>query len=169
MNYIVAREEPLTIATANFRYEHNERTNKTYINPDIDLSKENYHFKKPDKSYIATFHEMADAGLFSTRKVSLKNKDTALGSEIIIAVAGNYFSSKEEAIEFYRIANNALNEFFTVVLPDGRTIKGEDLCISSVVHLDEGSPGLHYTTVTCVPREMKRRRTKKRKSRGYSA
>lgn len=166
MHYIVAREEPLTISTANFRYEHNERKNNTYLNPDIDLSKQNYHYKKPTKSYIATFHDMVDEGLFSTRKVSMKNKDTALGSEIICAVSGDYFSSKEEAIEFYKIANNALNEFFTVVLPDGQVIKGEDLCISSVVHLDEGSPGLHYTTVTCVPREMKRRRTKKEMAEG---
>ena len=166
MHYIVAREEPLTIATANFRYEHNERINKTYMNPDVDLTKENYHYKKPSQSYIATFKEMAEKGLFSTRKVSLKNKNTAIGSEIIVAVAGDFFSSKEEAIEFYRVANDALNKFFTVELPDGRIIKGEDLCISSCLHLDEGSPGLHYTTVTAVASELKKRRTKKEMAEG---
>ncbi len=169
MNYIVAREEALTIATANFRYEHNERKNKTYLNKAIDLSKENYHFKKPDKSYIATFHEMAESGLFSTRKVPLNQKETAIGSEIIVAVAGSYFQSEEEAIKFYKVANDALNQFFSVTLPDGTKVDGKDLCISSVVHLDEGSYGLHYTTVTCVPRELKKRRTKKEMAEGTEA
>lgn len=169
MHYVVAREEAITLSTANFRYEHNERTNKTYMNPDIDLSKENYHFKKPSKSYISTFHDMVDAGLFSTRKVSMKNKDTAIGSEIIIAVAGNYFQSNEEAIAFYKVAYDALNEFFSVTLPDGRRIDGKDLCLSAVVHLDEGSPGLHYSVCTVVPRELKRRRTKKEMAEGTEA
>lgn len=159
--YVVAREEPLTIGNANIKYEHNERKNRTYLNRDVDLTKENHYFKKPDKSYIAIFHEMAESGLFSTRKVQLSNKDTAIGSEIIVAVAGNYFSSEKQAVEFFEVANAALNDYFTVKLPDGTKIDGKDLCISSVVHLDEGSYGLHYTTATCVAREKKKRRTKK--------
>lgn len=167
--YVVAREEPLTIGNANIKYEHNERKNSTYLNREVDLTKDNYHFKKPDKSYIALFHDMVDEGLFSTRKVRMSDKNTAIGSEIIVAVAGDYFTSKEQAIEFFRVANEALNDFFSVTLPDGTRIGGEELCLSSVVHCDEGSYGLHYTTCTCVPRELKKRRTKKQMAAGAEA
>lgn len=168
-HYIVAREEALTIGNANNKYEHNERINKSYLNKDIDLSKENHYYKRPDKSYMAIFRSMADSGLFSTRKVSLSNPETAIGSEIIVAVAGDYFQSEEQAIEFFGVANVALNEFFSVTLPDGTKVDGKDLCMSSVVHLDEGSYGLHYTTATCVPRELKKRRTKKEMATGAEA
>ncbi len=167
--YIVAREEGMTVGDANLRYQHNERCNNTYLNPDIDLSIENHYYKKPDKSYIKMFQEMEERGLFSTRHVRLKDNQTKIGSEIIVCVAGDYFQSREQAVEFFKVANDALNEFFTVHLPDGTKVKGEDLCMSSVVHCDEKSYGLHYTTATCVAREKKRKRTKKQMEEGKSA
>ena len=169
--YVVAREEALTIGNASIKYQHIERKNNTYLNESVDLTKtgENYYFKKPDKSYTAIFHDMAAQGLFSTRKVRLKDKETAIGSEIIVAVAGDYFESREQAIEFFRVADEALNEFFSVTLPNGEKIAGKDLCMSSVIHADEGSYGMHYITCTCVPRELKKRRTKKELDSGAEA
>lgn len=166
MYYVVAREEPLTVGNANSKYEHNERKNQHYLNSDVDLSKENYFFKKAEKSYKSIFNDMEENGLFSTRRIKIKEASTKIGSEIIVAVAGDYFESKEQAIEFFKVANEALNEFFTVRLPDGTTIKGEDLCMSSVVHCDEKSFGLHYVAATCVPKELKKKRTNKEMAAG---
>lgn len=159
--YVVAREEPLTVGNSNIKYEHNERKNLTYLNPDIDLSKENYYFKKPEKSYTALFHEMEEQGLFSTRRIKLNDPHTKIGSEIIVAVAGDYFESKEQAIQFFKVANDALNEFFSVTLPDGTKVSGSDLCMSSVVHCDEANYGLHYVTTCCTAKELFKKRTKK--------
>ncbi len=159
---IVAREEGMTIGDANIRYQHIERCNNTYLNPDIDLSVENYHFKKPQQSYIKTFYKMAEDGLLSTRRLRLNDSKTKIGSEIIVAVAGDYFESREQAIEFFEVANSALNTFFDVRTPDGTLlVSGSDLCMSSVVHCDEKSYGLHYVTGTCVARELKKKKTRK--------
>ncbi len=185
MAYLIAREEPVKIKDIELRYLHNERmkNNKSeYGNKNIrlELSKNNYYFKKPEGSYIAEFNKMKEEGLFSTRKVRLNDNETAIASEILIAVNGKFFERFEdpaaEMIEFFSIMNRALNNFFSVELPNGEKLKGEDLVISSVIHIDELSPEdncynahLHYVTPTCVARELRKRRTKKEIAEGKEA
>lgn len=167
---VIAREEGMTIGDANIRYQHIERCNNTYLNPDIDLSIENYHFKKPEQSYIKTFYKMAEDGIISTKRLRLNDSKTKIGSEIIVAVAGDYFESKEQAIEFFKVAHEALNSFFDVKTPDGELlVSGSELCMSSVIHLDEGSYGMHYISCAGVARELKKKRTKKDVEAGREA
>lgn len=169
MSYIIARERPIRIKDMNNVYRHNERKNKNYLNEDINLSINNYHFKKPSGTYKETFEEMIEQGLFSTRKIPMNLSDTVIASEIIVAVSKGELESKEAAIEFFKIANQFLNEYFTVTLSDGTTVSGKDICISSVLHCDEGSYGLHYTTACCVPTTIKKRRTKSEIQQGIQA
>lgn len=161
--FIIAREEPITLNDINNRYTHNERTCSSYINKNIDLtkSKDNYHFTKPTKSYLSLFKEMIENNVFSARKVPLNDKNTKIGSEIIIAVSADYLKTREEAIEFFNIANDFLNNYFSVTLSDGTVKNGKDLCLSSILHCDEKSYHLHYSTICCVASQIKKRRTKK--------
>lgn len=156
INSLVFREEPLTDAQVQHRYEHNERAAQVYANENINLalSGNNIHFKKPTGTYADMFQEKLNKGEISIKGLK---PDAAHFSEIIIAVNRDYWigKSEEEIMRFFQTAYQHLVDKF-----------GEENVLSAVIHADEVSDGrvnyhMHFVAVPVV--EKKRYYTKRSK------
>lgn len=156
-NYLVFREEGISSAEVQHRYEHNERTAERYNNTNIktDLSGSNYYYKKPKGSYEAIFQEMVDTGEINTKGLK---KDAAHFSEIIIGVNREYWADKSPDFihRFFKAAYSHIAERF-----------GKEMILSAVLHLDEidrdGFQNIHMHVVAIPTVEKKRYFTKRSK------
>ena len=128
-NYLVFREEGLTLKQSYHRYEHNERKAKKYNNDNIyeELSEYNIYYKKidDDKTYEDIFNEKLKNKEISTRGLK---KDAKMLSEIILAVNAKYWKNKkqEDILKTFDVLYDSLKQRF-----------GEENIISCVLHTDE--------------------------------
>ena len=160
-NYLVFREEGLNNEQIAHRYEHNERTADRYNNTNIkiELSADNYYFKKPAKSYEYLFQDLVDEGKINTKGLK---PDANHFSEIIVGINREYWKDKtaEYIQQFFQTAYDHIAKQF-----------GEDMILSAVLHLDEidkdGFQNIHMHIVA-IPTVEKRRYYTKR-SKEYKA
>ena len=149
INYLVFREEGLQKKQLIGREKHNERTAEKYNNNNIKLEKsvDNIYFKKPSKSYEKIIDDYIADGTITTKGLK---KDAEIVSEILIAVNRKYWIGKstEEIEKFFKAVHDYLTQQF-----------GDDMVISSVVHMDEWSeedgemirnPHMHFLAIPTV-------------------
>ncbi len=162
-NYLVFREEGRTQAAIYETYAHNERTKDNYNNANIkiELSGNNYYFKRPEKTYWAILKERMESGELTDK--GLKKEDAHYYSEILIAVNREYWygKSQEEIQSFFQSSYDHIAKKF-----------GEDNILSAVVHCDEISTGVvngtevelinYHMHVVAVPTVTKQRFFSKR-------
>lgn len=143
-NYLVYREEGLNDKQIIHRYEHNERKLDTYNNSNIrlDCIDNNIYFKKPDKTYWATFNEMIETGQINIKGLK---KDANHYSEMIIAVNSLFWVDKSE--EYIKNFFQCVHDYLVEQV-------GEENVLSSVLHVDEISDeGLvnYHLHFICIP------------------
>lgn len=117
---------------------HNERKlSKFRKNQDIDKEKSslNYYLHDSQKSYQKRIAEILQSEYKSDRKI---RTDAVVACEILITSDKNFFDSLSESKreKFFEIAHEFLTEKF-----------GKNNVISSVVHLDEKTPHMHFLFV----------------------
>lgn len=160
-NYLVFREEGLNSQQIAHRYEHNERTADRYNNTNIkiELSADNYYFKKPAGSYEEMFQLMIDEGKINTKGLK---PDANHFSEVLISINREYW--KDKTAEY-------IQQFFQTVYDHIAKQFGEDMILSAVLHLDEidkdGFQNIHMHIVA-IPTVRKERYYTKR-SKEYKA
>ena len=130
----VVRNTPRTAKNILSAEMHNERKNKSYLNPDIILERSgmNIHFKEPTAGYMEMFSQMEQEGLISTRGLK---KDANLFGEMVFDVNSAYFHNHggyEYAKEFYTEAYKAAVKI----------VGGEQYILSAVMHADEQNQGM---------------------------
>lgn len=141
MSYAIVRNEKLTRNEAKGRYVHNERKTRGHTNKDIDPERThlNYYFKKNELSYINEFDKLRKE---KDLKGHIKSNSIIM-CEMIFTSDKAFFDDIEEEEtkryfrESYRFVCNYKN-------------LGEENIISSVVHLDEGTPHMHLVFVPVV-------------------
>ena len=145
MNYAVARIETRTRETVQKYERHNERTNESYANMNVDLERTpmNVHYKSAgDRTYNETLDKLVEEGRISLRGLK---KDARLYDELILDVNSDYFEQRggyDYAVPFYEAAYGFAEKLY-----------GKENVISAVLHADEinlnltektGHPVYHY-------------------------
>lgn len=132
-NYLVFREEGRTVHNIAETYAHNERTKDFYYNNNIklDLSSNNYYFKRPTETYLSSVQRRLNSGELSDK--GLKKDDAHYFSEVLVGINREYWygKSKEEIVAFFKAAYDYIKGRF-----------GEENILSAVIHCDEISPAI---------------------------
>lgn len=139
---------------------HNERKNLEYENLNIDLDRTdmNIYFKKPTKSYSATFDEMIEEGIISTK--GLKSNAVHYG-ELLFDVNTAYFEERGG----YQYASEFFAKAYAYAVKE---VGGEEYILSAVMHADERNAAvseqlgkdvyhyhLHVVYIPVVQKEVK--------------
>lgn len=141
MSYAIVRNEKLTRAKAQGICVHNDRRARNHTNMDIDPERThlNYYLKKNELNYVKEFDKLKE-------KNNLKGM---IRSNSIIMCEMVFTSDKEF---FDKIGEEETKRYFDECYKFACNYKnlGEQNIVSSVVHLDENVPHMHFIYIPVV-------------------
>lgn len=119
--------------------KHNQRENKNYSNENIDLEKSvlNYDIQNSNKvNYLDTVNKIIEENRTNSKKAV--RKDAVVFVDTVISSDNLFFNklSKQETEKFFKESYNYLSNKV-----------GDKNIISSVVHMDEYTPHMHFNFV----------------------
>ena len=144
MSFAIIRNVKYKLGSVNYIGRHNERSNKQYGNPNVDVekSKDNFHLKAPvEKSYQAEFERIRQSE-------ELRGNIRATGKKQSNAVCEFIITSDSEFFE--GMSKEQLHKFFDDCYDYVKQKCGEPYVLSAVVHMDEKTPHLHVAYIPVV-------------------
>ena len=141
MSYAIIRNQKLTRNEAKGSYVHNERRTKGHTNKDIDSEKThlNYYLKKNELSYIKEFDRLKKENDLQGHIRS----NSIIMCEMLFTSDKEFFDEigEKEAKRYFEESYNFICSYKNL---------GEKNIISAVVHLDEGTPHMHFIYIPVI-------------------
>ncbi len=141
MSYAIIRNIKYKSENLKLAYRHNERRNKNYSNPDIDVDKSylNYSIKSPQYSYEKEFERIR-------KEYNLKGQIKVVSNiacEYIITSDNEFFDTigEQEIKRYFETAYKFVSEYKNL---------GEQYIMSAKVHMDERTPHMHLVFLPVV-------------------
>ena len=141
MSYAIIRNIKYKSENLKLAYRHNERRNKNYSNPDIDVNKSylNYSIKSPQYSYEKEFERIR-------KEYNLKGQIKVVSNiacEYIITSDNDFFETigEQETKRYFETAYKFVSEYKNL---------GEQYIMSAKVHMDERTPYMHLVFLPVV-------------------
>lgn len=141
MSYAIIRNIKYKSENLKLAYRHNERRNKNYSNPDIDMEKSylNYSIKSPQYSYEKEFERIR-------KEYNLKGQIKVVSNiacEYIITSDKEFFDTigEQETKRYFETAYKFVSEYKNL---------GEQYIMSAKVHMDEKTPHMHLVFLPVV-------------------
>ena len=141
MSYAIIRNIKYKSENLKLAYRHNERRNKNYSNPDIDVDKSylNYSIKSPQYSYEKEFERIR-------KEYNLKGQIKVVSNiacEYIITSDKEFFDTigEQETKRYFETAYKFVSEYKNL---------GEQYIMSAKVHMDERTPHMHLVFLPVV-------------------
>lgn len=141
MSYAIIRNIKYKSENLKLAYRHNERRNKNYSNPDIDMEKSylNYSIKSPQYSYEKEFERIR-------KEYDLKGQIKVVSNiacEYIITSDNEFFEKigKDETKRYFETAYKFVLEYKNL---------GNQYILSAKVHMDERMPHMHLVFLPVV-------------------
>ena len=144
MSYAIIRNVKYKLKDVGNISRHNERQNKQYGNPNVDVqkSKDNFHLKKPiEQSYLKEFERIRDAEYLLGNIRSTGKKQSNAVCEFIITSDSAFFED---------MSKGQLHRFFDDCYDYVKQKCGEPYILSAVVHMDEKTPHMHVAYMPVV-------------------
>jgi len=144
VSYAIIRNVKYKLKDVGNISRHNERQNKQYGNPNVDVqkSKDNFHLKKPiEQSYLKEFERIRDAEYLLGNIRSTGKKQSNAVCEFIITSDSAFFEV---------MSKGQLHRFFDDCYDYVKQKCGEPYILSAVVHMDEKTPHMHVAYMPVV-------------------
>lgn len=141
MSYAIIRNIKYKSENLKLAYRHNERRNKNYSNPDINMEKSylNYSIKSPQYSYEKEFERIR-------KEYNLKGQIKVVSNiacEYIITSDKEFFDTigEHETKRYFETAYKFVSEYKNL---------GNQYILSAKVHMDERTPHMHLVFLPIV-------------------
>lgn len=138
MSYLVCHMQKATRGNVSGLQRHNQRENKNYGNEQVDLNKShlNYDLQNQQRiNHLKTIDEIIK---------SQRTSDKAIRKDAIVEVNTVIGSDKDF---FNKLSDQERDRFFKESYEYLKEKVGEKNVVSSIVHLDETTPHMHFSFV----------------------